>query len=60
MADCKLSIRNALAKDKADSGELEADRGIMDGYIDQVRDQAGKFFTPEQAENLIRWAQILV
>ena len=55
-----MSIRNALAKDKADSGELEADRGIMDGYIDQVRDQAGKFFTPEQAENLIRWAQILV
>ncbi|XEC94795.1 LamG-like jellyroll fold domain-containing protein [Paenibacillus tarimensis] len=49
-----------LAKEKADSGKIEAARGIIDGYIDQVRDQAGKFFTHEQAEILIRWAQIVI
>jgi hypothetical protein len=49
-----------LAKEKADSGKLEAARDIMDGYIDQVRDHAGKFFTHEQAEILIRWAQIVI
>ncbi|QYR22772.1 putative Ig domain-containing protein [Paenibacillus sp. sptzw28] len=49
-----------LAKEKADSGKIEAAKGIMDGFIDQVRDHAGKFFTHEQAEILIRWAQIVV
>lgn len=49
-----------LAKEKADSGEIEAAKGIMDGFIDQVRDHAGKFFTHEQANIMIRWARIVV
>jgi hypothetical protein len=49
-----------LAKEKADSGKLEAARDIMDDYIDQVRDHAGKFFTHEQAEILIRWAETVI
>ncbi|WP_373231591.1 carbohydrate-binding protein [Cohnella sp.] len=48
------------AEEKADSGKLEAAEGIMAGFIDQVKDHSGKFFTPEQAEILIRWAQIVI
>lgn len=48
-----------LAKEKAESGNLKAAIGIIDGYINQVRAHAGKFFTHEQAEILIRWAQTL-
>lgn len=44
------------AKEKADSGHIEAASGIMNGYIGQVRGHAGKFFTEEQASILIRWA----
>ncbi|RIX50287.1 hypothetical protein D3P08_20775 [Paenibacillus nanensis] len=45
------------AKEKAESGKLDAAKGIMDGFIHQVRDHAGKFVTEEQAEIIIRWAQ---
>lgn len=45
------------AKEKADSGHIEAARGIMNGYIGQVRGHTGKFFTEEQASILVRWAE---
>lgn len=59
MAD---SYNNKLdqAKEKAESGNIDAATGIMNGFIDQVRDHAGKFLSPEQAEILIRWAQNLI
>ena len=44
------------AQSKAASGKLEAAIGIMNGFIGQVRGHAGKFFTDEQAQILIRWA----
>jgi hypothetical protein len=49
-----------LAKEKAKSGKIEAARGIIDGFIDQVTDQTGNFFTKEQSDILIRWAQIVI
>lgn len=48
------------AKEKADGGKTEAARGIMGGWISEIRAHAGKFFTQEQADTLIRWAQTLL
>jgi hypothetical protein len=48
------------AKEKAESGKIDAAKGIMGGFVDQVRDQTGKFFSPEQAEIIIRWAQNVI
>lgn len=44
------------AKEKAERGKKEGDQGSLAGYIEKVREHTGKFFTPEQAEILIRWA----
>jgi hypothetical protein len=49
-----------LAKEKAESGKVEVAKDIIEGYIDQVRDHTGKYFTHEQAEILIRWAETVI
>ncbi|XEC95849.1 LamG-like jellyroll fold domain-containing protein [Paenibacillus tarimensis] len=48
------------AKAAADKGRIDAAKSMMADYIKQVTDQTGKFFNPEQAEILIRWAQIVI
>ncbi|QYR22776.1 carbohydrate-binding protein [Paenibacillus sp. sptzw28] len=48
------------AKDAAESGKIDAARSMMADYIKQVTDQTGKYFTKEQADILIRWAQIVI
>jgi predicted thioredoxin/glutaredoxin len=48
------------AKASAASGKIDAARSMMADYIKQVTDQTGKYFTQEQADILIRWAQIVI
>ncbi|WP_199621215.1 LamG-like jellyroll fold domain-containing protein [Paenibacillus alkalitolerans] len=48
------------AKAAADDGKIDAAKSMMADYIEQVKDQAGKFFTSEQAAILIRWAEIVI
>lgn len=48
------------AKAAAASGKIDTARSMMADYIKQVTDQTGKYFTQEQADILIRWAQIVI
>ncbi|MCA0755058.1 putative Ig domain-containing protein [Paenibacillus sp. N4] len=48
------------AKAAAASGKTDAAKSMMADYIKQVTDQTGKYFTQEQADILIRWAQIVI
>ncbi|QYR23074.1 putative Ig domain-containing protein [Paenibacillus sp. sptzw28] len=48
------------AKAAASRGKIDAARSMMADYIKQVTDQTGKYFTQEQADILIRWAQIVI
>jgi hypothetical protein len=48
------------AKAAAGQGKIDAAKSMMADYIKQVTDQTGKYFTQEQADILIRWAQIVI
>jgi soluble cytochrome b562 len=48
------------AKAAVDQGKIDAAKSMMADYIKQVTDQTGKYFTQEQADILIRWAQIVI
>lgn len=48
------------AKAAANNGKITAAKSMMADYIKQVTDQTGKYFTKEQADILIRWAQIVI
>ncbi|XEC94400.1 LamG-like jellyroll fold domain-containing protein [Paenibacillus tarimensis] len=48
------------AKAAAASGKIDAAKSMMGDYIKQVTDQTGKYFSPEQADILIRWARIVI
>ncbi|RCW49657.1 LamG-like jellyroll fold domain-containing protein [Paenibacillus prosopidis] len=48
------------AKAAAGQGKIDAAKSMMSDYVKQVTDQTGKYFTQEQAEILIRWAQIVI
>ncbi|WP_199615817.1 LamG-like jellyroll fold domain-containing protein [Paenibacillus alkalitolerans] len=48
------------AKAAASKGRIDAAKSMMADYIEQVKDQTGKYFTQEQADILIRWAQIVI
>ncbi|XEC94406.1 LamG-like jellyroll fold domain-containing protein [Paenibacillus tarimensis] len=48
------------AKAAAASGKIDAAKSMIGDYIKQVTDQTGKYFSSEQADILIRWAQIVI
>ncbi|MDQ0064070.1 LamG-like jellyroll fold domain-containing protein [Paenibacillus harenae] len=48
------------AKAAAGQGKIDAAKSMMSDYVKQVTDQTGKYFTQEQADILIRWAQIVI
>ncbi|KRE35227.1 LamG-like jellyroll fold domain-containing protein [Paenibacillus sp. Soil522] len=48
------------AKAAAGNGKIDAAKSMIADYIAQVTDQTGKYFTQEQADILIRWAQIVI
>jgi hypothetical protein len=55
-----LSIKLDQAKAAAGQGKIDGARSMMSDYIKQVTDQTGKYFTQEQADILIRWAQVVI
>ncbi len=48
------------AKAAANNGKITAAKSMMADYTKQVTDQTGKYFTKEQADILVRWAQIVI
>ncbi|WP_051250654.1 LamG-like jellyroll fold domain-containing protein [Paenibacillus harenae] len=48
------------AKAAAGKGKIDAAKSMIADYIEQVTDQTGNYFTQEQADILIRWAQIVI